>query len=62
MGQIHNLASFSQRLVEWSIPHPAFNAALSAYAEFLGGGLTIVGLATRFVSVAMSTSPAPSSR
>jgi len=26
------------------IPYPAFNAALSAYTEFLGGALTILGL------------------
>ena len=35
------------------IPHPAFNAALSAYTEFLGGALTILGLGMRFVSIPM---------
>jgi len=32
------------RFVLWKIPYPAFNAALSAYTEFLGGALTILGL------------------
>lgn len=52
-GKIHNLDAFTQRFVGWGIPHPAFNAALSAYTEFIGGALTIVGLLTRVVSVAM---------
>ncbi|HVN27935.1 MAG TPA: DoxX family protein [Candidatus Binataceae bacterium] len=52
-GKIHNLDGFTQRFVQWGIPHPAFNAALSAYTEFIGGALTIVGLAMRFVSVPM---------
>ena len=49
----HNLDTFTQRFAEWGIPYPAFNAALSAWTECLGGALTIAGLATRFVSVAM---------
>ena len=52
-AKLHNLEAFTMRFVEWGIPHPAFNAALSAYTECIGGALTIVGLATRFVSVAM---------
>lgn len=52
-GKIHNLASFTMRFQQWGIPYPAFNAALSAYTEFLGGALTIAGLGTRMVSVAM---------
>jgi putative oxidoreductase len=52
-AKIHNLDSFAMRFAEWGIPHPAFNAALSAYTEFLGGGLTIVGLGMRFVSIPM---------
>ena len=32
---------------------PAFNAALSAYTECIGGALTVVGLGMRFVSVPM---------
>src|SRR3984957_21096498 len=50
-AKIHNLASFTTRFAQWGIPHPAFNAALSAYTEFLGGALTILGLGMRFVSI-----------
>ena len=49
----HDLATFTKNFMEWGIPYPAFNAALSAYTEMIGGALTMVGLATRFVSVAM---------
>jgi putative oxidoreductase len=52
-AKIHNLNSFTMRFAQWGIPHPAFNAALSAYTEFLGGALTILGLGTRFVSIPM---------
>jgi putative oxidoreductase len=52
-AKIHNLDSFTMRFAEWGIPHPAFNAALSAYTEFLGGALTILGLGMRFVSIPM---------
>ncbi len=52
-AKIHNLDSFTMRFAEWGIPHPAFNAALSAYTEFLGGALTIAGLGMRFVSIPM---------
>lgn len=52
-GKLHNLDAFTQRFQEWGIPYPAFNAALSAWTECLGGALTIAGFATRFVSVAM---------
>jgi putative oxidoreductase len=52
-GKIHNLDTFAMRFAEWGIPHPAFNAALSAYTEFLGGLLTILGFGMRFVSIPM---------
>jgi putative oxidoreductase len=52
-GKIHNLEAFATRFAQWGIPHPAFNAALSAYTEFLGGALTILGLGMRFVSIPM---------
>ena len=52
-GKIHNLEAFATRFAQWGIPHPAFNAALSAYTEFLGGALTILGLGVRFVSIPM---------
>src|SRR5260370_17728270 len=50
-GKLHNLDAFAQRFVGWGIPYPYFNAALSAYTEFVGGGLTILGLRTRLVSM-----------
>jgi putative oxidoreductase len=52
-AKIHNLAAFTTRFAQWGIPYPAFNAALSAYTEFLGGALTILGLGMRFVSIPM---------
>jgi putative oxidoreductase len=52
-AKLHDLPAFAARFKEWGIPFPAFNAALSAWTECLGGALTIAGLATRFVSVAM---------
>ena len=50
-AKLHNLDTFTQRFMEWGIPHPAFNAALSAYTECIGGGLIVVGLLTRLVSI-----------
>src|SRR5882672_10859942 len=29
-AKVHNLPTFTQRFMEWGIPYPAFNAALSA--------------------------------
>ena len=52
-AKIHNLDAFTTRFAGWGIPYPAFNAALSAYTEFLGGALTILGLGMRFVSIPM---------
>jgi putative oxidoreductase len=52
-AKIHNLDAFTSRFAQWGIPYPGFNAALSAYTEFLGGALTIVGLGMRFVSIPM---------
>jgi len=52
-SKIHNLDQFTQNFIGWGTPYPAFNAALSAYTECIGGALSIIGLATRFVSIAM---------
>jgi putative oxidoreductase len=52
-AKAHDLAGFAHRFAQWGIPHPAFNAALSAYTELLGGALTVVGLCTRIVSIPM---------
>ena len=52
-GKLHNLDAFTVRFMQWGIPHPAFNAALSAYTECIGGALTMAGLGVRFVSIPM---------
>ena len=52
-GKLHNLDGFAQRFAGWGIPYPYFNAALSAYTEFIGGLLTVLGLGTRLVSIPM---------
>jgi putative oxidoreductase len=52
-GKVNNLPSFTQKFIEWGIPAPAFNAALSGWTEFLGGALIMAGLGTRLVSIPM---------
>lgn len=52
-AKVHNLAQFTNTFMQWGIPHPAFNAALSAYTECIGGALTVLGAAMRFVSIPM---------
>jgi putative oxidoreductase len=52
-GKLHNLDGFAQRFAGWGIPHPYFNAALSAYTEFIGGWLIVAGIATRLASIPM---------
>ena len=52
-GKLHNLDGFAQRFAGWGIPYPYFNAALSAYTEFIGGLLTVFGFGTRLVSIPM---------
>jgi putative oxidoreductase len=52
-GKINNLGAFTQHFEEWGIPYPAFNAALSAYTELIGGALTMAGLFTRVISIPM---------
>jgi putative oxidoreductase len=52
-AKLHNLDGFARRFADWGIPWPHFNAALSAYTEFIGGLLTIFGIGTRLVSIPM---------
>ena len=52
-AKLHNLDAFTARFMQWGIPHPALNAALSAYTECIGGALTVAGLGMRFVSIPM---------
>jgi putative oxidoreductase len=53
LGKVQNLDAMTQRFIEWGIPAPAFNAALSGYTELIGGALVLVGLCTRLVSIPM---------
>src|SRR5262245_60890545 len=52
-GKLLHLAASAERFAGWGLPYPAFNAALSAYTECIGGAFTMVGLLTRLVSVPM---------
>ena len=53
-AKLHNLDGFTQRFVDWGVPLPAFNAALSAGTDFVGGLLLMLGLFTRFTAAAMA--------
>jgi uncharacterized membrane protein YphA (DoxX/SURF4 family) len=53
MGKDSQPRCVRNRFAQWGIPYPAFNAALSAYTEFFGGALTILGLGMRFVPIPM---------
>src|SRR5260370_26421755 len=50
-GKVHNLDSMTERFVQWGIPLPGLNAALSGYTELIGGALILVGLFTALPSV-----------
>lgn len=50
-GKLHNLGAFAQRFAGWNVPYPQLSAALSAYTEWIGGILLILGLLTRLVSI-----------
>ena len=51
LGKLHNLDAFAQRFAGWNIPYPHLSAALSAYTEWVGGILLMVGLFTRLASI-----------
>lgn len=53
-AKLHNLDGATARFVDWGIPYAAFNAALSAGTEFVGGCLLMLGLFTRFTSLVMA--------
>jgi len=53
LSKVQNLDAMTQRFIEWGIPAPAFNAALSGYTELIGGALVVLGLMTRLASVPM---------
>lgn len=51
-GKVHNMDQFIANFKGWGFPLPVLTAGLCAYTELIGGALTIVGLGTRFVSLA----------
>jgi putative oxidoreductase len=53
-GKLHNLPKLAAYFASLNIPAPSANAAAAATTEFLGGLLLLVGLGTRFASVALT--------
>jgi putative oxidoreductase len=51
LGQDPQPGAFSQKFVGWGVPYPHLSAALSGYAERIGGILLMLGLFTRLVSI-----------
>jgi putative oxidoreductase len=54
LSKVGNLGVMAERFAEWGIPWPAFNAALSAYTELIGGALVVLGLATRLAALPLA--------
>lgn len=50
-GKLHNLDKITDYFTELGIPNPAFQARFASTAEFVCGGLLLLGLATRFAVV-----------
>jgi putative oxidoreductase len=50
-GKLHDLDRVTAFFTELGIPAPAFQARLASSAEFVCGGLLLLGLATRFAVV-----------
>ena len=50
-GKLHALDQVTGYFTELGIPNPAFQARLASTAEFVCGGLLLLGLATRFAVV-----------
>jgi putative oxidoreductase len=50
-GKLHDLETVTNFFTELGIPSPAFQARLASGAEFVCGGLLLLGLATRFAVV-----------
>jgi putative oxidoreductase len=50
-GKLQDLEKVTGFFTELGIPHPAFQARLASTAEFVCGGLLLLGLATRFAVV-----------
>jgi len=50
-GKLHDLEKVTAYFTELGIPNPAFQARFASTAEFVSGGLLLLGLATRFAVV-----------
>lgn len=50
-AKLHDLEQVAGYFGELGIPYPAFQARLASGAEFVCGGLLLIGLATRFAVV-----------
>jgi putative oxidoreductase len=50
-GKLHDLDSVAHYFGELGIPNPALQATVASTAEFVCGGLLVLGLATRFAVV-----------
>lgn len=50
-GKLHSLEQVSGYFADLGLPAPAFQALLASSAEFVCGGLLLLGLATRFAAV-----------
>jgi putative oxidoreductase len=50
-GKLHDLDKVTGFFTELGIPNPAFQARFASTAEFVCGGLLLLGLATRFAVV-----------
>jgi len=50
-GKLHDLVKVTEYFTELGLPAPAFQATLASTAEFVCGGLLLLGLATRLAVV-----------
>jgi putative oxidoreductase len=50
-GKLNDLDTVTNYFTELGLPNPAFQARLASSAEFVCGGLLLLGLATRFAVV-----------
>jgi putative oxidoreductase len=50
-GKLHDLESVTKYFGELGIPNPTLQATIASTAEFVCGGLLLLGLATRFAVV-----------
>ncbi|MBS0589331.1 MAG: DoxX family protein [Proteobacteria bacterium] len=53
-ARLHHLDAAVARFAGWNLPFPEWSAPLSTCVEFLGGGLLMLGLFTRFTSGVMT--------